>query len=189
MQPIDPKGSLRLVDLLASEATPSPVARRLVLTREERARTRFRATLSDGCVATVQLPRGAVLRPGSRLVADNGEVVEVVAASEALYRVSPRSDSVDAAFDLLRAAYHLGNRHVAVELDAGLLKLERDPVLHDLLVRLGLSVTAAFEAFDPEPGAYGGGHRHDTDVAGGATGEALSVSAHATRTPDAPALR
>ncbi len=172
--------SLRLVDVLAREAGgPRDGARRLVLTCEERARTRFRATLSDGGDAVVMLPRGTRLRPGTRLVAESGETVEVVAASEPVYRVTARPGSADPAFDLLSAAYHLGNRHVPVELAPGCLKLERDPVLRDLLQRLGLDAAPAFEPFDPEPGAYGGGHRHDSDVDGGAIGEALSRSAHA----------
>jgi urease accessory protein len=172
--------SLRLVDLSTSSSTPA--TRSVILTCGERARTRFRATLSDGSDAVVMLPRGSVVRPGTRLVAESGELVEVVAASEQVYRVSASADSRDPAFDLLRAAYHLGNRHVPVELAPGLLKIERDPVLRDLLLRLDVIVTSAFEAFDPEPGAYGGGHRHDTDAEGGATGEALSLSAHATAT-------
>lgn len=155
--------------------------RRLVLTCEQRAKTRYRATLSDGRDAVVMLPRGSVVRPGTRLVTEDGEIVEVVAASQTVYRVAARADSADPAFDLLRAAYHLGNRHVPVELHSGFLRLERDPVLRDLLQRLGLDVTPAFEAFDPEPGAYGGGHRHDVDDAGGAIGESLSRDAHATR--------
>ena len=169
---------LPLVAILADDAVPSTVTRSLILTCEERARTRFRATLSDGDDAMVLLPRGSALRPGTRLVAESGECVEIVAASEQIYRVSARACSADPAFDLLRAAYHLGNRHVPVELGRGVLKLERDPVLRDLLLRLDVDVTSAFEPFDPEPGAYGGGHRHDTDVEGGTVGEALSRSAH-----------
>jgi urease accessory protein len=190
---------LRLVDLLSSDAnlasTANSVAsamtesmtaaRSLILTCDERARTRFRATLSDGSSAMVLLPRGSVVRPGSRLVAESGELVAVVAAPEQVYRVSARADSPDPVFDLLRATYHLGNRHVPVELGPDHLKLERDPVLRDLLLRLDLTVASVFEPFDPEPGAYGGGHRHDTDVEGGATGEALSRSAHAMLAPGA----
>jgi urease accessory protein len=174
---------LRLVDLLTSaEPLASTVGTRsLILTCEQRAKTRQRARLSDGSDALVLLPRGSVVRPGARLVAESGEVVDVVAASEQVYRVTASPDSSDPAFDLLRAAYHLGNRHVPVELGPDYLKLERDPVLRDLLQRLDVIVTSTFEAFDPEPGAYGGGHRHDTDVEGGAMGEALSRDAHAMR--------
>ncbi len=172
---------LRLVDLLESHAPRGAVegARSLFLTCEQRLKTRHRAKLSDGTDAVVMLPRGSVVRPGTRLVADSGEIVEVIAVSEPVYLVEARADSADPAFDLLRAAYHLGNRHVAVELGVSFLKLERDPVLRDLLLRLNLNVVSTFEAFDPEPGAYGGGHRHDTDDEGGSVGEALSRDAHA----------
>jgi len=177
---------LRLSALLDSDvfiATPSD-HRRLLLTSEQRAKTRFRTTLSDGAGAIVMLARGSVITPGARLVADSGEVVTVVAASEPIYRVVAKTGSADPAFDLLRATYHLGNRHVPVELGRGFVKLERDPVLRDLLLRLDMIVTSAFEPFDPEPGAYGGGHRHDSDVDGGAIGEALSQSAHAMPSRD-----
>ena len=174
--------ALRLVDVSTPTTDAAPrSARSLILTREERARTRFRATLTDGHDALVLLPRGSVVRPGTRLVADDGEVVDVVAAAEAVHRVTARVDSVDPGSDLLRAAYHLGNRHVPVELGTDGLKIERDAVLRDLLLRLGMVVVSAFEPFDPEPGAYGGGHRHDSDVEGGATGEALSRTAHAVK--------
>jgi urease accessory protein len=176
-------GPLRLVDVQTRD-TPlasNVAARSLILTCEQRAKTRFRARLSDGRDAVVMLARGTVMRPGTQLVAENGEVVDVVAASEQVYRVTANPDSHDPAFDLLRAAYHLGNRHVPVELGPDFLKLERDPVLRDLLRRLRMIVEPAFESFDPEPGAYGGGHRHDTDTEGGAVGEALSRDAHAMR--------
>ena len=172
---------LKLVDLLDRDdpRAAEEGERSLFLTCEQRAKTRQRAKLSDGSDAVVMLPRGSVVRPGSRLVAESGETVLVVAVSEQVYRVRPRDDSDDPAFDLLRAAYHLGNRHVPVELGIGFLKLERDPVLRDLLLRLGVDVASTFEPFDPEPGAYGGGHRHDTDDEGGSIGEALSRDAHA----------
>jgi len=172
---------LRLVDLLDSDAprVADERVRSLFLTCEQRAKTRQRAKLSDGTDAIVMLPRGSVVRPGSRLGAESGETVLVVAVSEQVYRVEARADSADPAFDLLRAAYHLGNRHVPVELGVGFLKLERDPVLRDLLRRLDMTVASTFEPFDPEPGAYGGGHRHDTDDDGGSIGEALSRDAHA----------
>ncbi len=177
--------ALRLFALIPRDTDhdPIPGARSLILTCEQRAKTRCRATLSDGSDAVVMLPRGSVVRPGMRLVAESGEIVDVVPACERIYRVHASADSPDPALDLLRAAYHLGNRHVPLELGPGFVKLERDPVLRDLLQRLNVNVTPAFEPFDPEPGAYGGGHRHGTndhaDDDGGATGEALSRNAHA----------
>ena len=190
---------LRLFALLPRDTDHDPIrgARSLILTCEQRAKTRFRATLSDGSDAVVMLPRGSVVRPGMRLVAESGEIVDVVPARERIYRVHASADSPDPALDLLRAAYHLGNRHVPLELGPGLVKLERDPVLRDLLQRLNVDVTPAFEPFDPEPGAYGGGHRHETDDGandgadddGGATGEALSRNAHAVAWNGTPAQK
>jgi urease accessory protein len=179
-----PTPPLRLVRVLVDDG--GPASRSLFLAYEQRARTRYRATLSDGSDAVVLLDRGTIVRPGTRLGSEDGAVVEVVAASEQVYRVTARGDDPDPAHALMRGAYHLGNRHVPVELGRGMLKLERDPVLRDLLLRLGLDVVPAFEAFDPEAGAYGGGHRHDTDTDGGSIGEALSRDAHAARSP-APA--
>jgi urease accessory protein len=171
---------LRLVRVLADDGVPADT-RSVFLTCEQRAKTRYRATLSDGSDAVVMLERGTLVRPGARLGSDDGVSVLVVAAPEQIYRVTARADDADPASSLMRGAYHLGNRHVPVELGVGVLKLERDPVLRDLLLRLGLDVAPGFEAFDPEPGAYGGGHRHDADVEGGSIGETLSRAAHAAR--------
>lgn len=178
------------IDQFAPAGTTGPERlRRLVLSFAERSKSRLLTTLDDGTEAALQLSRGTVLRGGDRLLAASGEVVEVQAASEALYRATPRLDSTDPRFDLQRAAYHLGNRHVSVELAPGALKLERDPVLRELLLRLGLEVTECIEPFEPEVGAYGGGHRHDHDPVGSSVGEQLSREAHAGRTPDFAQLR
>ncbi len=173
---------LQITRLIASDASiAAPLrerARKLVLTSGERARTRQRVRLSDGSDAALMLPRGTVLRPGAMLIDENGALISVSAAAERIYRVCARPDSESGPADLQRAAYHLGNRHVPVELAKDVLKIERDPVLRDLLLRLGLSVIDAFEPFVPEAGAYGGGHRHDHDETGGSVGEALSREAH-----------
>ncbi|MEW6167087.1 MAG: urease accessory protein UreE [Pseudomonadota bacterium] len=173
----------------AADAPPPPGARVLVLTYAERARSRLRAALEDGTEVGLMLPRGTLLRSGEVLLADSGERIVVRAAAEPLYRVTARSDDSDPGFSLLRAAYHLGNRHVPLALSADALLLEQDPVLRELLLRLGLVVTECVEAFEPEAGAYGGGHRHDHDAAAGALGERLSQEAHARRSgPDFSAL-
>ena len=131
------------------------------------------------------LPRGTVLRDGDVLLDDTGAATVVVrAAPEDLYEVRAASDAADPAFDLLRAAYHLGNRHVPVQLAPGRLRLECDAVLREMLERLGLRVQEVRAPFEPEAGAYGGGHRHDHDASGGVLGELLSREAHAGATPD-----
>jgi len=132
----------------AVDAMPSE---RLVLPFELRCKSRLRTKLESGEEVGLFLERGTVLRAGDRLEANDGRIVEVTAAAEAVMEVR----SSDALL-LARAAYHLGNRHVAVELKAGLLRFARDHVLRDMVQGLGLAVTEAVAPFEPESGAYGG---------------------------------
>lgn len=124
---------------------------------DTRQKSRFEATDSAGRRLGVFLPRGSVVRGGDVLVAEDGSLVRVHAAAQPLLivRACPEHGSP---FDLMRAAYHLGNRHVAIELGPTQLKIEPDHVLADMLRRMHLIVTAAEEGFDPEGGAYQGGH-------------------------------
>ncbi|EHR70261.1 urease accessory protein UreE [Burkholderiales bacterium JOSHI_001] len=125
-----------------------------------RRRSRFEALDSSGRRLAVFLPRGTVLRGGDVLVAEDGSLVQVQAAPQAVLRVTVPEGQSDA-FALLRAAYHLGNRHVELELKPDHLKLEPDPVLAEMLQRLHLQVQACEEPFEPEGGAYAaGGHGH-----------------------------
>ena len=134
-------------------------APKLVLPFLERSRSRLRATLNDGREVAVVLTRGTVMRGGDVLVAEDGTLVEVQAAPEQVLRVTS-----DNRLALMRAAYHLGNRHTPVQVSADALQLEADPVLEDMLVRLGVTVTHVEAPFEPEAGAYGGGHRHGHDA-------------------------
>jgi len=127
----------------------------LTLPWERRGVTRQRVRLDDGREAGVFLPRGEILRGGDRLATASGEVVAIVAAVEPVMVVrasDPRT--------LARAAYHLGNRHVAVEVGEGWLKLERDHVLSEMLEGLGVHVEDAMLPFEPEAGAYAHGPAH-----------------------------
>jgi urease accessory protein len=128
---------------------------RLVLTYEARRKSRLRARLQSGEEVGLFLERGSVLRDGDHLLSDDGRVVVVVAAAEQVYRAAS-----DDPLTLLRIAYHLGNRHVPVQLGPGWLRFERDPVLRDMLHGLGVQVSAEVAPLEPEVGAYGGGHRH-----------------------------
>lgn len=133
----------------------APAAATLTLPWERRGVTRQRVRLDDGRDAGLFLPRGEILRGGDRLAAASGEVVGVVAAAEpvTIVRASdPRT--------LARAAYHLGNRHVAVEVGDGWLKLARDHVLSEMLKGLGVRVEDAVLPFEPEAGAYAHGAAH-----------------------------
>jgi urease accessory protein len=147
-------------------AAPAVATERLQLPFESRCKSRLRTRLASGEEAGLFLERGTVLRGGDKLLANDGRVVEVVAAPEAL--LEARSGD---ALLLARAAYHLGNRHVAVELKPGLLRLARDHVLAELVHGLGLKVHEVEAPFEPEGGAYGahghhGGHGHSADGEG-----------------------
>ncbi|HTQ37218.1 MAG TPA: urease accessory protein UreE [Steroidobacteraceae bacterium] len=137
-------------------------AARLVLPYELRQRSRLLAVMDSGEEVGLMLPRGTVLRGGDRLQVSDGRLVEVVAAPEQVSIV--RSGD---ARTLARAAYHLGNRHVAVQLTADSLRYLCDHVLDDMLRGLGLKVDADVLPFEPEAGAYSQsqaqspGHDHD----------------------------
>lgn len=128
---------------------------RLVLPFDRRQKSRLRTRLESGTEVGLFLERGTMLRDGDFLLTENNLLVRVVAALEQVYLVR-----CDSPFQLMRAAYHLGNRHVPLEIGDGWLKLKRDSVLRDMLLGLGASVSDAELPFDPEAGAYGGGHTH-----------------------------
>jgi len=134
----------------------------LVLPFDSRQRSRLRVTLSNGEHAALALPRGSVLRGGDLLRLSDRRVVRVIAARE---MVSTARSTVMRA--LMRAAYHLGNRHVPLEVGEGYLRYLHDHVLDGMLHDLGLSVTAEQAPFEPEAGAYAGaraaGHAHAHD--------------------------
>ena len=111
------------------------------MTFDARCKSRLAATLDNGEEVALVMPRGTVLRDGDVLVADDGALVRVIAAAQDVLVVRPAD-----ALTLTRAAYHLGNRHTPVEVGADYLKLEADPVLEDMLKRLGAQVEHASHA-------------------------------------------
>ncbi len=134
-----------------------------------RQKSRFDATDSTGRTLGVFLPRGTLVRGGDVLVAEDGSLIRVLAAPQPVLVITPCADH-GSAFDLVRAAYHLGNRHVQIELKPDHLKIEPDHVLADMLRAMHLTVKEAQAAFEPEGGAYaagghahGGGHDHHHD--------------------------
>ncbi len=136
-----------------------------------RQKSRFDATDSGGRHLGVFLPRGTVVRGGDVLVAEDGSLVRVIAAPQQVLRITPCAEH-GSPFDLVRAAYHLGNRHVQIELKPDHLKIEPDHVLADMLRAMHLIVREVVEGFEPEGGAYaahgghshgGHGHAHDHD--------------------------
>ena len=128
-----------------------------------RQKSRFSTTDSSGRELGVFLPRGTVVRGGDVLVAEDGSLVRVLAAPQAVLHIT-HCPQHGTPFDLVRAAYHLGNRHVPIELQPDHLKIEPDHVLADMLRAMHLIVQARDMAFEPEGGAYaaghGGGHGH-----------------------------
>ncbi len=132
----------------------------LVLAFDARKKSRQLVRLDSGEEIGILLPPGTVLRDGDVIESEDRSLFQIKAAREALMMVTT-TDS----FQLLRAAYHLGNRHVAIQLEPGRILLQVDSVLKEMLVGLGLTVTIVSEQFTPETGAYGGGHKHGHDEA------------------------
>jgi urease accessory protein len=153
-------GAVTLVERLAAADQRDLPLLQLPLDAQQRTSLRGHRRSACGRDLLLQLPRGAALQPGERLLSADGAVqVQVQAAPEPVMEV--RSSSPLA---LLQAAYHLGNRHVAMELHADRLVLLHDSVLEDLLQQRGLQVERREAPFEPEAGAYAAvghhGHSH-----------------------------
>jgi urease accessory protein UreE len=114
---------------------------------------------APGRVAELRCRAGDSVRGGDVLVAEDGSLVRVLAAPQPVLRITP-CPAHGTPFDLLRAAYHLGNRHVALQVGEGWLRLLDDYVLKAMLDQLGATVASIEAPFQPEHGAYGGGHHH-----------------------------
>ena len=147
----------------------------LTLPFELRQRSRLRARLDDGVGVGLFLPRGTVLRGGDRLRAESGLLIEVRAADERVSTVAAPDRR-----SLARAAYHLGNRHVALEIGDGWARYLHDHVLDQMVRGLGLAVQVHAAPFEPEPGAYGAhthghgdghGHGHEHEHGRGDAGD------------------
>ena len=130
---------------------------------DTRCKSRFDATDSTGRTLGVFLPRGTVVRGGDLLVADDGSLIRVEAAQQTVLRITVCAEH-GTPFDLMRSAYHLGNRHVPIELRPEYLQIEPDHVLAEMLRSMHMTVTEAQAPFEPEGGAYGDnammGHAH-----------------------------
>jgi len=134
----------------------------ITLDWDVRQKSRFESTDSAGRQVGIFLQRGQVVRGGDVLVGEDGSLLKVQAAPQEVLRIT-HCTAHGTPFDLTRAAYHLGNRHVPIELQADHLKIEPDHVLADMLRSMHLIVHEVNESFEPENGAYGehgGGHQH-----------------------------
>lgn len=143
---------------ISERATAGEAEDTLVLPFDLRRRSRLRVRLGSGEEAALLLERGGTLQDGDLLRADSGRLVRVIAANEAVMTVT-----ADDPLGLMRAAYHLGNRHVPVQVGPGWLRLIEDHVLEHMLDGLGVNVVHESLPFEPEHGAYGGGHHHHHD--------------------------
>ena len=145
----------RFTKLVAIPADNIPC---LVLAFDARKKSRQLVRLNNGEEIGILLPPGTILREGDVIESEDGSRFKIQAAEEELMMVTA-PDS----FTLLRAAYHLGNRHTSIELRPDRILLQVDSVLKEMLLGLGLTVAPVSEKFTPEPGAYGGGHKHGHD--------------------------
>lgn len=145
-----------MIRLTKKAREPTRPEAAVTLTLDQRVKSRLRVVLDDGREAGILLDRGEALRDGDCLVSDEGLVVLVKAAPERLSTVVSEDPHL-----LARACYHLGNRHVALQIDPGRLRYLHDHVLDDLVRGLGLAVRAEDAPFEPESGAYGAApHAH-----------------------------
>ncbi len=127
----------------------------LALIAEDRTRSRYRFMTVEGEEINLQLQRGTVLRESDILADEHGQAIAyVVAKPEPVVTVTAKN-----ALDFLRAAYHLGNRHIALEVTEAYLRLTPDSVLEDMVLQMGLTITKETQPFQPESGAYH--HHHD----------------------------
>lgn len=153
MEEHNPQPLASLRGLVADDGTAP--TNTLTLPYALRQRTRQRVIIDNGEVASLRLPRGTVLRPGQRLSTGDGRVVEVRAAAEEI-SIACTQDPLA----LSRACYHLGNRHVLLQISLDSVSYLRDSVLDQMVQGLGLSVRHASAPFEPEAGAYQGHHLH-----------------------------
>jgi len=150
---------MQMLEVVLGAGDARPPKESLTLVFELRRRARLRARLDSGREVGLLLERGLSLKHGDRLATRDGELVVEVRARPELLSVVETADR-----DLLtRAAYHLGNRHVPLQIEPGRLSYQHDHVLDGLVHELGLHAQVLERPFEPEPGGYAGGHRHAHD--------------------------
>ena len=143
----------RALDISKREdASTAPVVDRVTLAAEDRHRRRLVMTGEAGTRFLLDLPQAAMLRDGDGLMLDDGSIVRVVGKCEPLVEIAAASAAAR-----LRIAWHIGNRHVDVQVVGDRLRIRRDHVLEAMLVGLGAQLTPIEAPFDPEPGAYAHG--------------------------------
>ena len=156
-------------------STADKISAQLVLPYEQRENSRLRTALSSGEEVAIFMPRGTVLRNNDLLMGDDGRVVRIVAVQESTYRITCANPH-----DLLRCAFHLGNRHTQTQVGEGFLRIAGDKVLKEMLEGLGATVVEEDAQFEPEAGAYssGGHHHHGESGHGHAHGPLAPIPVH-----------
>jgi urease accessory protein len=144
---------------LRRDAYRVAISGKLELPFESRQKSRLRTRLASGEEVALMLPRGEILRGGDLVTASDGRVIEVVATAEKLLHIESA--------ELAKAAYHLGNRHVPVQVGNAFLRIAEDHVLEEMLRKLGAKVSHLEAPFEPEAGAYAGGHHHHDEMGHG----------------------
>lgn len=127
----------------------------LLLPFDERKRGRLKAVTVNGVDAGIFIERGDVMRDGTLLKAESGEVIRITASDE----VVTTARCIDP-LTFARACYHLGNRHVPLQIGDNWLRYQKDHVLDEMVELLGLTVDHTQAPFEPENGAYAKGHGH-----------------------------
>ena len=128
----------------------------LILGKDQREKSRLKVTLENGQEAGLFFEKGTTFQDGDLIISDDGKlIVEIKAATETVSTVK-----CDDPLLLAKACYHLGNRHVPLQIETGLLRYQHDHVLDDMVRGLGLEVICQEAPFEPEPGAYGGSSHH-----------------------------
>ncbi len=138
---------LKVYEILKSPERPQ---KKLALAFEQRQKSRLKTSLTDGTEVALFLERGVILRDGDCLKSEDGIVIGVKAAPEPVSTAHH-----DSMLQIAKAAYHLGNRHVQVQINQGWVRYSQDHVLDQMVTGLGLKVEREVAPFEPEAGAYG----------------------------------
>ncbi|MFO1014952.1 MAG: urease accessory protein UreE [Caulobacteraceae bacterium] len=144
----------RVIEIVPAGEWPAPAADKITLDQDARHRRRILLTSDGGISCLLDLPHAVQMRQGDALLLDDDRLVEIHAAPEDLLEVTAASPA-----ELLKLAWHLGNRHLAAQVDERRILIRYDHVIESMLAGLGASVRRVTEPFDPEGGAYAG-HAH-----------------------------
>ncbi len=148
----------RATTVLPTGSWTTPDSDRVLIDFDRRHRRRIVLTTEAGSEILLDLPQAVRLRDGDGLQLTDGRIVRVVAKPEPLLEIHAHGPA-----ELVRIAWHLGNRHLPVQLLGDRIRIRADHVIADMVHTLGGHAHAIDAPFDPEGGAYAGGHHHHHD--------------------------